>query len=152
MCLDSPYQQTEEIGLQKITTTKIFDKFSLGAVYISHTFIRMTSNFLTSRLVREQSPHHSKDLLGNRVDLEIQIFEVGSQPWMDLQWVIAPSETIVDVDFWNGFSKTDLLSIKCCLGVFVFSRNSFRPSLTKNLDTTNNKTWLARREARERDN
>jgi len=65
-----------------ITTAKIHNKFSRESPYIANTFSRKSPRFQTSFHVSKRSPHHSKDLPGNLVDLEIHIFE-SSSPWAD---------------------------------------------------------------------
>ena len=66
------YPQTEEIGLNVITTVKIFNKFSRKSPYRSNTISRESPNFHTSFLACKRSPHHSKDLTIKWLDLEIQ--------------------------------------------------------------------------------
>ena len=55
---DSP--QTEEIGLEIITTAKISNKFSRQSPYISNMFARESPNFQPGFHVSNQSPRHSK--------------------------------------------------------------------------------------------
>jgi len=47
--------------------------FSRAPPYISNTFSRESQKFQTGFHVNKRSPHHSKDLLGSWIDLEIQI-------------------------------------------------------------------------------
>ena len=68
-------QQTEEIGLQIITTVKISTSFH-GSARIYQTRFHESPNFHTSFRVCKWSPCHSKDLTRKSLDLEIQIFEV----------------------------------------------------------------------------
>jgi len=82
MCvLRHTHPRTEEIGLQIITTAKISNKFSRESPYTSNMFSRESPKFQTGFHVSKRSPRHSKDLPENRVDLEIQIFEVWSPLW-----------------------------------------------------------------------
>ena len=75
--------RTEEIGLETITTGKISNNFSQESPYISNKFSRESLKFQTSFHVSKRSPCHSKDLSGKLIDLEIQIFEVSSPPWLE---------------------------------------------------------------------
>jgi len=69
--------------LNLITNVKISTKFSLYSPYISNTFSRESPSFHTSFQVCKRSPLHSKDLTIKSLDLEIQIFQNWSPPWVD---------------------------------------------------------------------
>jgi len=56
-------QQTEEIGLQIITTAKISNEFSRESAHISNMSCRESPKFHTNFRLSKQSPLHSKDLL-----------------------------------------------------------------------------------------
>jgi len=72
MCIyDETETRTEEIGLEKYLR---LPKFSRESPCISNTLSRESPTFQTNFHVIERSPCHPKDLLGNRVDLEIQVF------------------------------------------------------------------------------
>jgi len=71
---DSFIPQTEEIGLEIITTAKISNKFSRGSPNISIKFLRESPKFDNKIHGNKRSPRHSKDLSGKLIDLEIQIF------------------------------------------------------------------------------
>ena len=53
---------TKEIGLKRITTAKISNKFARHSPYISNTFSRESPTVHTSFHVCKRSPRHSKDL------------------------------------------------------------------------------------------
>jgi len=53
--------QTEEAGLQIITTAQISNKFSQESPYISDTFSRESPKFQTGLHVSKRSPRHSKE-------------------------------------------------------------------------------------------
>jgi len=68
--------RAEEIRLQIITTAQNSNKLLPESPYTSNTFLREFPGFHTRFHERKRSPRHSKDLPGNQVDLEIQIFSV----------------------------------------------------------------------------
>jgi len=74
--------QTEEIGLKIITTAKISNKLSQESPYISNTFSWESPKFLMGFRVSKRSPCHSKECPGKLDNLEIQIFQVWSPPWV----------------------------------------------------------------------
>jgi len=79
-----PYKQLVSNHFKMITTDKMSNKFSSReSPYISNTFSRESLKFQTSFHVSKRSPRHSKDLSGNLIDLEIQIFTVWSPPWVE---------------------------------------------------------------------
>ena len=59
--------QTEDIGIEIITTAKISNKFLLESLYISNDFPRESPHFHGSK----RSPCHAKDRSGKVIDLEI---------------------------------------------------------------------------------
>ena len=67
-----PMPQTEEIGLQIITTAKIPNKLSLASPYISNTFSWESQKFQSLFQLSKRIPRLSKDLSGKLLDLEIQ--------------------------------------------------------------------------------
>jgi len=73
-----PLSQTEEIGLEIITTAKISNESSRESPYTSNTFSHESPNFHTRFHVCKRSPRHSNDASGKLIALEIQIFEVRS--------------------------------------------------------------------------
>jgi len=85
--------RTEEIGRITITTAKNLNNFS-HSNYISTMLSRESPNFQTSFHVSKWSPRHSKDLLRNRLDLEIHIFQVWSPPW-----AVCPAKHCIFVEF-----------------------------------------------------
>ena len=70
------YPQTEEVGLQIITTDKIINKFSQESPYISSTFSRESPKCQTGFHVNEPSPSLSKEFTAKPCNLDIQNFEV----------------------------------------------------------------------------
>jgi len=82
LCRDTLHPQTEEIGLQIITTAKISNKFSRESPYISIPFSRESPKFQTGfHGSRVKSPS-LKRWTGKPSNLEIQIFWVWSPPWV----------------------------------------------------------------------
>jgi len=67
--------QTEEIGLEIISTAKISDRFSQESLYISITFSRESPKFETGVQLSKRSPRHSKENPGKLDNLEIQMFQ-----------------------------------------------------------------------------
>jgi len=85
-----------------------FHKFSLQSPYISNTFSRESPNFHTCFRVCKWSPCHSKDLTRKSLDLEIQIFEVWSPPWVDSWHDRAGSSAITSVgppELWHTHDR-----------------------------------------------
>jgi len=111
--------QTEEIGLQIITTAKISNEFSRESPYISNTFSGVSPNFQTNFHVSKRSPRHSKDLTGKLLDLKIQISWVRSPPWavsyvfmthlhmcfiLICVWLISYVSWLICICFMNNFT------------------------------------------------
>ena len=68
---------TDEIGLDiRHNYDSQSHNFSRDSPYISNTFSRESPPVQTGFHVSKRSPRHSKDLPENRVDLEIQNFQV----------------------------------------------------------------------------
>jgi len=76
--------QTEEIGLETITTAKISTSFHRSPVTFKQFFTgdpKIWNSFFNGV---NRSPCHSKELLGKPVNLQIQILSVWSPPWVGL--------------------------------------------------------------------
>jgi len=74
-----------------------FKQFSRESPCLSNWFSRESPKFQTLFNMSKRIPHYSKGLSGKLIDLEIQIFEVWSRPWVVSVPVPASSSVSVPV-------------------------------------------------------